>query len=232
MKPINITKIFLVVVAGTIAIILFGTFFGIAWINSNPGLYSYTITTEGLSQYQGGLVTDVIVPIPMKNGELVFSEEELQNQQFGSWKSVIVETPYGKMLAFQSVGEELTDIDATFFRRYDPGELTVTDIQEESLSPLICKNCEEFTKGNAGTQDGPEYFSVIYLPDEIKPLSPDGPDIVINLKVDVSEGLNHSILGDTFRVTVHESIPPEIRGEISVDVVITQYVDGNYIPYP
>ncbi|WAI00221.1 hypothetical protein [Methanogenium organophilum] len=221
MASINITKILLVVVVGTIAIFLFGTFFGLAWINSNPGQYSYTITTEGLSQYQGGLVTDVIVPIPMRDGELVFPEEELQNQQFGSWKSVIVETPYGKMLAFQSVGEDLTDIDATFFRRYDPGELTVTDISEESLSPLICKNCDGF----------PEYVSVIYLPDELAPLSPDAPDIVINLKADVSEGLNHSILGETFRVTVHESIPPEIRGEINVSVVITRYEDGIWIPY-
>ncbi|MDI6718703.1 MAG: hypothetical protein QMD46_03730 [Methanomicrobiales archaeon] len=44
---------------------------------------TYTISVQGLAKAQGGLITTIIVPIPMVNERLVFSDEELQNQMFG-----------------------------------------------------------------------------------------------------------------------------------------------------
>lgn len=229
MTSINYTKILLVVAVGTVAIIVFGTFFGVAWINSNPGHYSYTVTTEGLAGYEGGPGAEIIVPLPMRDGEPVFSKDELDNQQFGSWTSTVVETPYGTMLAFRSDGEDLTDITAEFSRRYEPGELKIANIREESLSPLTCDHCDGPATWTNGTPDVPQYSSVISLPDDLAPLGPDAGDIVIDIDVGVSEGLNHSILGDTYRVRMHESIPPDVRGDIIVSVDITQYADGAWV---
>jgi len=230
MASINYTKILLVVAVGTVALIVFGTFFGVAWINSNPGHYSYTITTEGLSQYEGGPATEIIVPLPMRDGEPVFSKEELENRQFGSWRTALVETPHGTMLAFRPDGGNLTDIGATFSRRYAPGELRITDIRKESLSPLTCDHCDGPATWTNGTPDVPAYSSVIVLTDDLAPLGPDAPDIVIDIDAGVSEGLNHSILGDTYRVRVHENIPPDIRGAVNLSVAITQYSDGDWVP--
>jgi hypothetical protein len=230
MESKNITKILFVVIVIIAAFVVLLPLFGASWINSNPGFYEYKISTEGLSQYQGGLITDIIVPMPMRDGSLVFSEEELQNQQFGNWKSVIVVTPHGKMLAFQSTDGDLTDIDADFFKKFDPGELAVTDIRDESLSPLIRENSDESKEWNSGTENRSEYVSIIFLPEDLVPLNANATDIVVNLELTISEGLNHSILGDTFRVTILERIPPEIRGEIPVNAHITQHLDGNWVP--
>jgi len=218
------------VAIGTVALIVFGTFFGVAWINSNPGHYSYAVATEGLAGYEAGPGTEILVPLPMRGGEPVFSKEELENGRFGSWTPAVVETPHGTMLAFRPDGGTLTDIAATFSRRYEPGELKIADIRKESLSPLTCEHCDGPATWTNGTRDVPAYSSVIVLPEDLAPPGPEAGEIVIDIDAAVSEGLNHSILGDTYRVRMHESIPPEVRGDITVSVAITQYADGDWVP--
>jgi len=202
-----------------ITILLLAVFAGAAWINSNPGCYIYRVSVENLSQYTGGPVTEIIVPVPMRDGELVFSEEDLQNGQSGNWKPGIVETTHGSMLVFRSSGDgNLTDIHAEFFRGFAPGEPTVTRIQNESLSPLTSKASGDSEEWKPDT----EYISVVILPLNLTPLDPDAGEILIDLELSVSEGLSHSVGGDLFHVNILEQIPPEIRGEIPVGAQITK----------
>ncbi|WP_305066171.1 hypothetical protein [Methanoculleus sp.] len=231
MVSLNKLKILFLAAAVTVILMFSLTLFGVAWINSNPGYYRYTVTIGDLSNYTGEPVTDIIVPMPMRDGELVFSEEELQYRQFGNWKSVIVVTPYGKMLAFQSVGANLTDIHAEFFKNFDPGELRLTDPQNESLSPLMRGGLNASAGWNSSTRDGSGYTSVLFLPEDLVPLNASATDVAVNLELTVSEGTHHSISGDTFRVSILEHVPPDIRGVIPVNVHAARYEGGgNWVP--
>lgn len=230
MASLTKLKILFLVAAVTGILIISLTLFGVAWINSNPGYYRYVVMVDGLSNYTGELATDIIVPMPMRDGNLVFSEEELQYKQFGNWKSVIVVTPHGKMLAFQSVGANLTDIHAEFFKSFDPGALRLTDLQNETLSPLMSEGLDASAGWNSGTQEGSRYTSVLFFPEDLVPLNTNATDIVVNLELSVSEGIHHSISGDTFRMRILERIPPDIRGAIPVSAHIMKYQDGNWVP--
>lgn len=231
MVSLSKLKILFLAAAVTVILMFFLTLFGVAWINSNPGYYRYTVTIGGLSNYIDEPVTDIIVPMPMRDGELVFSEEELQYRQFGNWKSVIVVTPYGKMLAFQSVGTNLTDVHAEFFKNFDPGELRLTDPQNESLSPLMRDGLNSSAGWNSSTQDGSGYTSVLFLPKDLVPLNANATDVAVSLELTVSEGIHHSISGDTFRVSILEHVPPDIRGAIPVNVHAARYEGGgNWVP--
>jgi len=231
MVSLNKLKILFLAAVVTGILMISLILFGIAWINSNPGYYRYAVTIDGLSNYTGEPVTDIIVPMPMRGGNLVFSEEELQYKQFGNWKSVIVVTPHGKMLAFQSLGANLTDIYAEFFKGFDPGELRLTNLQNESLSPLMSGGQDTPVRWNSSTQVRSNCTSVLFLPEDLVPLNVNATDIDVNLELTVSEGIHHSISGDTFRMSILEHIPPDIRGAIPVNVHVARYQSGgNWVP--
>ena len=137
-----------VIILGIIGIIIFFIiviFAGVAYFNDNPGGYGYTINVEGLSNYQPSLITDIIVPLPVRDGHEVFSNEELQYKSFGDWKSVLVMTPYGKMLAFESIGRNLTDLHAEFFKVYPEGT-KIENITSESFSPVLPFTASNYTQ--------------------------------------------------------------------------------------
>ena len=83
----------------TIALGIIGifVFFGILWIgaiayiNNSPGLYKYSVDIEGLNNYQPSLITDVIVPLPVRDNQQVFADDDLQYQTFGSWTGAVAD---------------------------------------------------------------------------------------------------------------------------------------------
>jgi hypothetical protein len=114
-----------------------------------------------LQNYQGGGITTILVPIPMVNGEQEFSDEELQSQSFGRWRSVSVSTQDGKMLALQTEDKNLSDIDAKFFKPEEPGHLG-RPIQSVILSPVLNKPSMGGSDGMCTTDIITEYTTMVF----------------------------------------------------------------------
>ena len=199
-------------------------FFGLLWIgaiayiNNSPGLYKYSVDIEGLNNYQPSLITDIIVPVPMRDGEQVFADEDLQYQTFGGWKTVLVMTRFGKMLAFESVGRNLTDIHAVFEQKY-PSGTKIENITLESLSPVLPYVASPYSHLNTGDNPSRDYSTIVYIPDTIRPLHPATDALMFNLELYAFEGMQHSQDGASYRVTVSERIP---AGVVNMTPVVAQ----------
>jgi hypothetical protein len=191
------------------------TLFGVGYINNSPGLYRYSVDVEGLESYQPSLITDIIVPIPERNGQPVFSDDELQYQTFGDWKSIIVVTKVGKMLAFQSIGRNLTNIHAVFYKKYPDGVI-IRNITAESLSPALPLVLSQYTERISGSDPKRDFSTIVYIPDTIRSLHGQDDFITFNLELLADEGMQHSVSGKVYRVRVSERIPTGIFNSTSV----------------
>jgi hypothetical protein len=210
------SKTGIIIALAVIALALVGiTVFGVGYINNSPGLYKYSVDVEGLENYQPGLITDIIVPIPERNGQPIFFDEELQYQTFGDWKSIIVVTKVGKMLAFQSIGRNLTDIHAVFYKKYPDG-VVIRNITAESLSPALPLVPSPYTERIVGSDPKKDFSTIVYIPDTIRPLHGPHDFITFNLKLLADEGMQHSLGGKVYQVRVYERIPAGIFNSTSV----------------
>lgn len=209
MKDMSINVLILAII-GIIIFFIIVIFAGVAYFNDNPGGYGYSINVEGLSNFQPSLITDIIVPLPVRDGQQVFSDEEIQYKSFGDWRSVLVMTPYGKMLAFESIGRNLTDIHAEFFRSYPEGT-RIENITRESFLPVLPLVTSDYTQWVYGKDLARDYSTIIYIPDSIRPLHPEYGDITFNLDLDAFEGMQHSLVGKSYRVSIREVIPANVR---------------------
>lgn len=186
--------------------------------NTQPGYYQsqYSITIRNLSYYSAdGFITDIIVPIPYLNGEKVFSDDDLQGIVFERWKSVLVESEDGRMLALQSVGTNLSDISATFEtgrdqigeRRWNAKNLTLMPVASRSRG--INNSQISFIE----SQD-PHSITVILNPENLRPLTDKSPPITVDLEFVVLGdriGLDHI---DNYRISGHCEIPGNFNGKI------------------
>lgn len=68
--------------AGAFLAVLGVLILGLAWADVNPATYTYQVTVTGLENYTGGPVTDILVPLPLREGEMIFSEEDLEGQRW------------------------------------------------------------------------------------------------------------------------------------------------------
>ncbi|WP_428367940.1 hypothetical protein [Methanoregula sp.] len=182
----------------------------ISYINNNPGYYKYTIDIDGLEQFQTGLVTDIIIPLPVRDSQQVFTDEELQYQSFGNWKSVLVMTPYGKMLAFQSIGRNLTDLHAEFSHKYPDGD-RIKNITSDSLSPVLPYTSSPYTQWVYGSGSVQNYSTIIYIPDSLQPRDKVNDKMAVRIELIANGGMQHSVTDTTYRVTIQENIPPVAR---------------------
>lgn len=214
MKDIDIRVIVIWIIAN---IIFFGLIIlaGVAWINNSPGGYKYTIDVQGLDMFTSGLVTDIIVPIPYRNGQQEISDLDLQYKTFGDWKSMLVVTPYGKMLAFEKLGENLTDIHAEFYTSYSDG-ITIENITEDSFSPVLLYTPSPYTQWITLKDPTHDYSTIIYVPASVQPLQSEFGEIHLNLELDAFEGMQHSMVGKGYRVVIKEVIPPDARNWTTV----------------
>jgi len=215
------TGIILIAISIVILTIIGIMVFGIGYINNSPGLYKYSVDVEGLDNYQPSLITDIIVPIPQRDGQPVFSDEELQYRTFGDWKSIIVVTKVGKMLAFQSVGRNLTDIHAVFYKKIPEGT-AIRNITAESISPALPYVPSPYIQRISGTDPAKDYSTVVYIPDTIQPLHGSEDSIIFNLELFADEGMQHSIQGNVYRVKVSERIPPGVYNSTSVVAQVSE----------
>lgn len=190
-----------------LAIVILSTTFifyiiGGEYLENKLNIYDYTISVKGLDNYTSFGATDIIVPIPMKNNEQVFSDDELQYKSFGDWKSVLVVTKEGKMLAFQTTNTNLTNINASFKKFVNYGINIENPLKEALLYP-------------ASNETSVNYTTYVYIDPKIQTqLSNSSITFEITL-YGGGEGA-HSKRIDKYRVDVHENIPEGIKGPILV----------------
>ena len=195
---------------------------GTTLIHEMPATYSYSVSVKGLTLYDGGLVTDIIVPIPMLNGKQVFSDEELQYKQFGNWTSLLVVTPQGKMLAFQTLDQDLSDIDAFFFKELD-GRNAVTDISQDFLSPRVDARSGNTSCWVYNTSDVYGYSTQVYVDENVNSARPNTGSITFELNVNINEGSILGSKGENYQIRVCEVIPSGMKKSIPARVQIGKY---------
>jgi hypothetical protein len=202
------------------------------YFENQPASYEYTIKVKGLSNYNGSLVTDIIVPIPMKNGKQIFTDEEMQYQSFGIWTSILVVTKQGKMLAFQTGNTNLTDIDAIFKKdlNYSIDEKDV--MQDALLHPVSYDITANYTIWIYGDKIQ-NYSTFVYTDPNLQSRKGYNNTITYNLGFTVRNGIVHGIARNTYRVDVFEVIPEDIKGPIPVKAQIAIMGDtgwNSFIP--
>ena len=198
---INKIKFIIGITATVMVFYLFLNGFG--YFESEPVVYIYDVEIKGLNNYTSFGVTDIIVPMPMKNGEQIFSDEELQYQSFGDWKSLMVVTKEGKMLALQTTKNNLSDINAKFEKYVNYS----IDVKNPNKNALLYPVSNESTVN---------YTTYVYIDPKIQPSISNNSSI--NLEITLygkGEMVNGRRTGQ-YRVTVHENVPEGVRGPILV----------------
>ena len=217
------------IITGAIACIIFSmAFFSVifAYVENTPTQYVYKISVKGLADYNSSLVTDVIIPMPMENGKQIFTDEELNNKSFGNWTSMLVVSKEGKMIAFQTMERNLTDIEASFSKRinYSEGVIDVKD-----LYPVSNSSPSNYTMWLDGGNNFTTYTSYVYIDQNIMPIKEAG-NITVNVELTIFEGEFRGIFGDNHKVSIIESIPEGIKGPIPVRCQLWVYKKGKYFP--
>lgn len=209
-------------------IIFFLAFFSVifAYVENTPTQYIYKISVKGLADYSGSLVTDIIVPLPMENGKQIFTDEELNNKSFGNWTSMLVVSKEGKMIAFQTMDRNLTDIDASFTKRINYSE-SVKDVK--CLYPVSSSSPSNYTLWLDRGSDFQTYTSYVYIDQNIRPIK-DAGNITFNVELTIFEGRFRGIFGNNYKASIIESIPEGIKGPIPVRCQLGVYKEGKYLP--
>lgn len=202
---INKTKLVIGVTAIIAIAIVFYLLFisteGTVFFENDAAVYYYNIEVKGLDNYTSFGVTDIIVPMPMKNDEQIFSDDELQYQSFGDWESVLVVTKQGKMLALQTTKNNLSNINARF-KKYVNYSINV----ENPLKEILLYPVSNETSVN--------YTTYVYIDPKIQSKLNNSINFEITLYGEGEGARNKHI--KQHRVVVHENIPESIKGPILV----------------
>ncbi|MDK2974517.1 MAG: hypothetical protein PWP08_888 [Methanofollis sp.] len=182
--------------------VLLGIGLSVAWPESYPGVISYTVSVTGLEYYRGGLITTILVPFPTDGDTLLIPESSLTGRTFGEWNTTIVETKDGRMLAFQSRRDNLTDIDARFDRWESQGE---ERSGAERLSPVL----EEGASG---------YTTVVYIDEGLVHVR--ARPITFDLELTTGGGLSHGMAKRQYATTASITVPADTIGRIPVNASV------------
>ncbi|WP_317135888.1 hypothetical protein [Methanochimaera problematica] len=207
----------LVIIAGIIVpVIFFESFVH----NQGQGNIKYIVSVTGLEDKNGNYLNDVIVPLPMQNGEYLLPLEEIDNRYFGEWHTVIVGFPDSdkKMLAFQHAGVNLTNINAEF-NQYLPDGLTVDNGKQVYLSPVL--DGQNKLTMNLEDMDY-SYKTMVALPDNLKNESDSTAEkINFNIILWVSTGKTGFMTRAVdYRFSINESLSMYSSGFTQVNVTV------------
>ncbi|WP_067050022.1 hypothetical protein [Methanofollis ethanolicus] len=178
-----------------------------AWPEVHPGSLAYTVAITGLAGHTGTVATTVLVPLPVTDEELLYPASSLENQTFGAWTTAITGTDRGDMLAFTTNEENLTDIDAGFYRFETEINGTHRPLREH-LSPVV----GEVDSG---------YLTVVAVDGLAAPAQ-----VSFDLRLSTGGGLYHGIPEDYYLTGVDETVPAG-AGPVTVTATVSRYQPGD-----
>lgn len=231
-RKYKLKKTIFLILPGVLACAIFFIAFMsiIPWyVENEPASYDYKITARGLNNYSGGLANDILVPMPMKDGKRVFTDDELQYREFDEWKSMITITKEGYMLGFQMMDKNLTDINARFSKRLN-GLESIKSPVNDTLSPISNITQSNYTIFLEGYNNSNAYTSYVYVDQNIAPKKDKNETIEFNLEFTAFEGRFRGIYGNRYRASVIETIPPWVTGPIPVKCQLGIFRNGQYVP--
>jgi len=209
--------------------VLMGIFYAYSFI-SHPGAYKYEIAITGLTGFSGNNITQITVPLPVKDdGRSVFREQDIDNRTFGIWTTRLVSAEGGTMVQFSTCEKNLTDIHAVLYREEERDTNRYRELSEE-MSPRIPDARTPYSQWiyNQSVQDGPVTLVII------------GPglekhDESSNLKFDlefyVGGGTVSSQERDWYRLSILEDIPGSVTGSTPVRIQTGKYVNNRWISF-
>lgn len=110
-----------------------------ASMDQNPNCYEYRVMISGLN----GIVVDdpklIAVPLPEMDGTPVFDDEEIQGRTCGAWRTEVITTEYGKLLALKSASGTLNDVDLKFTKEY-PYRIRINNLQNDTMPGPVNPN--------------------------------------------------------------------------------------------
>jgi hypothetical protein len=208
------------VIALTVVIVVGAMFLAVLTISdlvsikNKPAYYFYGISVQGLENYGGNMATDILVPMPVKDGIPILSDEDLQYKHFGNWTSMIVVTKYGKMIAFQSKDKNLTDISANFIKNAGDGLINMTGL---ALYPVSSENnMTNYTMWVGGSENVRNNSTYVFIDPYIKTNNGNNGTITFRLKFVGDEGKSSGITGDVYEIQIVEDVPVGVIGPIPV----------------
>ncbi len=172
------------------------------------GHYSYIVSVTGLSGYQGGSVTEIVVPVPAIRGSPIFSDEELQRIGFsGNWTSLPVTTQDGVMLALRSQGRDLANTSGVISHDFseDPSGEVLQEVYVPTASRL-------FEAGNTSDE-----FPYIIIPDTLRPASNTTSPISVRIDFNVMGSTTFGEKKPDYRISLVTQIPPGTTGIIPIE---------------
>ncbi len=220
-------------------------FDGSIYFKNYQTYYDYSISVQGLSNYnynpklndspkdswfdfsvQALNVTTVIVPIPMKNREQIFTDEEMQNRSFGVWTSRLVGTEQGKMLAFQTKNKNLTDINARFRKNFDYNIIKYL-IKNVLSYPVLLYPVSSIAATNntlrSHNKNVRNYTTYVYIDQNVQPVKSNNNTITFNLEFTVKNKDVHNRTLNTYRINIFKVIREGSKGPIPVKARLTNY---------
>ncbi|WP_292370642.1 hypothetical protein [Methanoregula sp. UBA64] len=208
---------YIVAIAGILLFVVMSVAFLHFWIqpNSATSIDAYTISVKGLDDHRGLIGDVIIVPLPVRNGKEVFSDKDLQYQKFGNWTSVLVMTKDGKMLGFQTNTGDLSDLQARFYK--SSGEADFSTLEDTTLLPVINDSVALYTSRVSNSGNVKNYTTKVYIPDTIRPDSPEAKSITFDMEFLSTEGISPGKTGRNYHIDIHEAIPVNISGPVSVN---------------
>jgi len=208
---------YIVAIAGILLFVVLSVAFLHFWNqpNSATSIDAYTISVKGLDDHRGLIGDVIIVPLPVRNGKEVFSDKDLQYQKFGNWTSVLVMTKDGKMLGFQTNTGDLSDLQARFYK--SSGEADFNTLDDTTLLPVINDSVALYTSRVSNSGNVKNYTTKVYIPDTIRPASPEAKGITFDMEFLSTEGISPGKTGRNYHTDIHEAIPVNISGPVSVN---------------
>lgn len=219
--------VFVLLAVALFLCLLFGFLIAVGGTSNHPSGFSYVVRVTGLEGVSAGPITDVIVPMPILNGEQGFPDRELQYQQFGNWTSQIVVTGDTKMLAFQTTDRTLTDINATFMRTANQR----IDLSRTGLAPILSSGgmMPQSLSGDSTRNT----TARIYLDEEIGGHASRDSTITVTCEIYTGGAVSYGRGEPLYRIRFSETVPDDRRGWIEVDPLVEYYntTESQWKPY-
>lgn len=220
-------------IAGFLVFILFAVLVNGCTLGESDAAYcNYYVSITGLDNSSGYYITEIMIPLPMVNGEPMYGGLKLNNsypKDIGSnaWSAEIVDTDHGKMISFKTNEKNLTNIKFKISRllsNYSGPSLgerkkLVATILDYPLSPRSNDTAAGYTEWINGSYVK-NYTSYVYIDKGILPTG--NNTIKFDPELSISEGAVSGIHGSYYNIYLHENIPQDVTGWIPVTVQIQQ----------
>jgi len=178
------------------------------------GEKAYEVTISGFENSSLDQSLTLYLPLPLVNGESLYPDEQYQNKQFSGWESSVVETPYGKMLAFHTTSLPVQNLHAEFRetgilthtlpKLHGDSSLTYAPQSADNLSMIL-----QYNAINNYPHWGGPFSTYVYLPDSLADMNVSFVEILTSAKVKRTTGHFLMSYGMTYYLESHVKIPVE-----------------------